>query len=364
MLPFILIALAYLINLTGLFVLSDISQMFFSFPRPVFYIIISNRFKLMAISAIVFALGLFMVYSNGTSMISLVIYTLIFAITLFAGYWMAPIMVFPSQHKTAEYVSITEADSYLKDDGEVNVLVVKGDARAFATDWMVRPHVAGVQVGGEDIAMTYCGLSHLGIPFQNDNLDLSVMAQVECNLVLVDNNTNEPIEQIFGEMVNSKTQLNRLPSTFMSFGAYKQLYPSGKVFFNPPRSPFDKVIRKALNSLIYGTQYNPEKEQFAFPNVKYVDKRVPLKEQVYGVEINGEAVAYRLDHLRVSGSIVDTVGGTTITVKYFPDYDYIDMFYGDVPDVMPLDEQPKVPHASRILWGIWSNFYRDTAVRA
>lgn len=362
MLPFIFIAIALIINLVGFAVLSDVSQMFFSFPRSAFYTVINNRYKLMGLSLVIFTLGLLMLYSNSASIPSLIIYTLIFAITLFSGYWMTPIMIFPSQHKTAKYVSVSEANSHLKDDDEVHVLVVNGDARAFATDWIVRPHVAGVQVGGEDIAMTYCGLSHLGIPYQNDNLDLSVMTQVECNLVLVDNNTNEPIEQIFGEMVNSKTQLNRLPSTFMSYGSYKQLYPNGKVFFNPPSSPIDKIMQMALNFII-DMQYNPERDSFAFPNVKYVDSRVPLKEQVYGVEINGEAVAYRLDHLRKSGHLVDTVGGETITVKYFSEYDYVDMFYGDVPDVKPLNNNQKVPHASRILWGIWSNFYRDTTVQ-
>jgi hypothetical protein len=364
MLAFIFIAIALIINLAGFFILSDISQMFFSFPRSYFYNVINNRYKLMGLSAVSFILGVLMLYSDGASIASLIIWFAIFDITLFSGYWIAPLMIFPSQQKSAQYVSIAEAMSHLKDEEEVNVLVVNGDARAFATDWIIRPHVAGVQVGGEDVVMTYCGLSHLGIPFKNQNLDLVAMAQIECNLLLVDNNTNEPIQQISGTKVNDDTQLDRIPSAFMSFGAYKKLYPEGKVFFNPPANPLDKIIRKALNFLVYGTQYNPEKEQFAFPNVPHVDNRIPLKEQVYGVEINGEAVAYRLDHLRKSGHIVDTVGGETITVKYFADYDYIDMFYGDTPDVMPLDEEHKVPHASRILWGIWSNFYQDTAVRA
>ena len=363
MLFFVFGAIAILINMVGFVVLSDISQMFFSFPRSYFYTVISNRFKLMGIGAVAFLLGLMAGFADGVALSGLAIYTVIYIFTAFSGYWMAPLMIFPDQQKNAQYASIAETEPHLKDDDEVLVMVVNNDARAYPTDWTVRPHVAGANVGGEDVVVTYCGLSHLGIPYKNNNLDLSVIAQVECNLILVDNNTNEPIEQIYGRMVNSETRLEPLPAAFMSFGSFKQLYPDGKVFFNPPGNPLDKIIRTALNGLVYGTHYNPAKPNFAFPNVKYRDDRVPLKEQVYGVQINGEAVAYRLGYLHEEGYSVDTVGGETITVKYFPEYDYVDMFYGDVPDVEPQDNVARVPHASRVLWGIWANFYRDTTVR-
>ena len=364
MLFFLFGAIAIIINLIAVFVLTDFSQMFMSFPRSIFYTIINNRFPLMGVGAIAFVLGLITGLSSGVAGSTLIIFIALYLITLYIGYWAQPLSIFPSQQKDAQYASISETQSYLNDQEEVMVLVVNDDARAFPTDWIVRPHVAGAQVGGEDVVMTYCGLSHLAVPFQNDNLDLVVMAQVECNVILVDNVANEPIEQIYGNRIKSGSKLDMLPSVFMSFGSFKQLYPQGKVFFNPPRNTIDKTIRKALNTLLYGTQYNHNKTNFAFPNVKYKDDRLPLKEQVYGVEINREAVAYRLDNLKEVGHVVDTVGGETITVKYFPDYDYVDIFYGDVPDVSPKDDVRRVPHASRVLWGIWANFYRDTAIRA
>lgn len=91
---------------------------------------------------------------------------------------------------------------------------------------------------------------------------------------------------------------------------------------------------------------------------------------VYGVVRDGEAVAFTLDHLRRhGGAVTDRVGGSPITVKHFPDFGFVDVFEGDVREVDARGLLPggtrarRVPHASRVLWLIWANFYRESGVR-
>lgn len=66
---------------------------------------------------------------------------------------------------------------------------------------------------------------------------------------------------------------------------------------------------------------------------------------------------------------VDTVGGKVVTIKYFPEYEFIKVFYGDDVNVNHYGKDEngiklnKVAHYNQILWIIWSNFYEDTKVR-
>ena len=358
---YLLALVSFSINLAGFVVLSDVAQIFGAFPRSVFYTMIKNRFVLMAISDLAFVISVVVALNNDVPGGVLVIYAILFAATFFAGYWAAPLMVFPSQHKNARFAPVSEAAAHLQSEEEVMVVSVGDNVCAYPTEWATRPHIVGTKLGGEDVVTTYCGLSHLCVPFKDEGFNLKVMAQTECNVILVDSGSNKTIQQIYGTRVNDGTAIERYPAVFMTFEAYQRLYPDGTVFFNPPGNPLDRAIRKSLNGML-DNQYDQNQDRFIFRNVNHVDNRVPLKEQVYGVEINGEAKAYRLDDLREVGSMVDTIGGETITVKYFPDYDYIDVFYGDVPDITPQDSASKVPHANRILWGVWANFFRDTAV--
>jgi hypothetical protein len=363
-------ALSLLVALAGFLALGDVGQWVIVLPRAFVYRVFHARIPLMILGLGALGVALFLGISERMAPgWALGLHGVLFAVLFFGGFVGPTYVLFPAKQHSARYVPVTEVN--LPDDAEVLVVEVDGDARAFPTAWMLRPHVAGDTVGGEPVVMTYCGLSHLGVACRNEikgaPLDLKVMTQLENNLVLFDAATQEPIEQIYS------SQVDRIPSTMMPLRSFRSLYPRGKVFFNPPDGFLDRRVRGMMDRQLHskGGHYDPSNPRPVFPTIKHVDPRVPPKEQVYGVALDGKAVAFTLDHLRRHGdAVTDRVGDSSITVKHFPEFGFVDVFEGDVREVdargfLPDGTRAKrVPHANRVLWLIWANFYRETSVQA
>ena len=79
-----------------------------------------------------------------------------------------------------------------------------------------------------------------------------------------------------------------------------------------------------------GGQFDENNPNPSFPTIEYSDKRIPSKERVFGGMINDDKVAYTVNYLINNNNVaVDTVGGKVVTIKYFPEYEFVDVFYGD-----------------------------------
>lgn len=114
---------------------------------------------------------------------------------LFFIHLFAPYIWLRAQQHDAMFISVAEADKLLTREADVLVLEINGDARAYPRDWIMVPHIAGDNVGGEDVAMTYCALSNLPQAFTTkpggDAADFRVIAQVNNNLVFTDTRSGE-----------------------------------------------------------------------------------------------------------------------------------------------------------------------------
>jgi hypothetical protein len=370
-------ALALIVALAGFLALGDVGQWVIVLPRAFTYSVFRVRVPLLVFGLGAFGVALTLgIAERLAPRWALGLYGAVCGGLFFGGFAVPTYVMFPTKQHTARYVPVAGVAGVLSDDEEVLAVEVDGDARAFPSAWMLRPHVAGDTVGGEPVVMTYCGLSHLGVAYRNElggaPLDLKVMTQLENNLVLFDTATQEPIEQIYGRAVKRGAVVEQVPSVMMPLRTFRALYPQGTVFFNPPGGFLDRGVRGMMNGqlLAKGGQYDPANPRPVFPTIGHVDPRVPPKEQVYGVVRDGKAVAFTLDHLRRHGDVVTgRAGDSVITVKHFPDLGFVDVFEGDVREVDARGVLPggarakRVPHASRVLWLIWANFYRDTGVR-
>ena len=368
---------AFILVIVGFFALADLIQWFIHFPDAFTYWAFNNRYLLMvpASMALITAIVLNLKYRYMSKWLmgaSIVIYFVLFM----SGFIAPPYLMFRSEHYTATFVTNDQVEeAYLSDSDEVLVLEINGDARAYPNKWIVQPHIAGDRVGGEDVVMTYCGLSHVGQAYYNsidgEPIDLKVMTQLKNNLVMFDNNSKEPIPQVYGNMVNTGRYLNQIPSTVMPYGSFADLYPGGQVYYYSHKNFIDRQVYKMLDKVIYheGGQYDKSTEELSFPSIAYTDNRLHAKEQVYGVIIDGATVAYTRDYLiENGGAVTEEIGGREITVKYFEDYDFVNVFEGnvqatDAQGYLHGERQLAVPHYNRILWKVWANFYRDTEVR-
>jgi hypothetical protein len=300
-------------------------------------------------------------------------YTLLFAALFTAGYVNTSYLMFRSQQHSASYVSVREALNYIRESEPASVIEVEGEARAYPHKWLAQPHVAGDEVGGQEVAVTYCPLSNLGQAYASqvdgDPLDLQVLKRMDNNLVMFDAHTKEPIRQIYGFFKDTRRKPDQVPSTVMSLASFKQLYPNGKVFFNPATNAWDSFARWLQSQPFYANG-GPNGSRNSRSGFTSGHGKIQPKEKIYGVRVNGDCLAYTRGYLmRHNNVVVDEVGGVTVTVKYFPEHQFVDIYYGEVPEVDPRGfdskgvKQARVPHYNQVFWEIWSHFFPKTTAR-
>jgi hypothetical protein len=303
----------------------------------------------------------------------------------FVAFIVTSYIMFPSQHYSAKFLSVEDFfDTDFREDQlstaasaawRVMVLEINGDARAYPINYITQTHVAGGElVGGEDVVMTFCGLSHLSVAFANEvngeKLNLRVMGQFHNNLVLFDRDTNEPIHQIKGKFEREGTALKSYPSVMMCIENFAALYPQGKIYYRSPqdRDLIDKIVFMLLEHGM-GEQYDPSTPELAFDTSPYDDKRLPAKELIYAIIDDGKSVVFTKEFIagQPGGYFEYQLRGQTIAVKYFPEYDYVDMFVGaGAQKVNHLGELPdgsklvKYRHINQMLWRVYQYFYPDS----
>jgi len=184
--------------------LGDVSQMLIQVKRKNMLRFVRNEYRLIAIG--LGGLALMTIAHFGLSAGS-------------RGFWWTAILLctflygFPfiwvhvglrNQKDSVRYYSIEEAKEYVSPLSQVIVIENHGIARAHPQAQLMRPHLAGNDEGldGENVVMTYCAMANLGIGYtpevEGQKLDLEVVAQHGNNLILRDNRTGEPIQQIYG----------------------------------------------------------------------------------------------------------------------------------------------------------------------
>jgi hypothetical protein len=274
------------------------------------------------------------------------------------------------------------ADQVLKATDEVIVVEINGDARAFPDLFITQPHIVGDIIGGEEVVMTYCGLSHLGMayaPFLNgQRLDLKVFSQLENNLIAWDAVTGIPIQQIPGKFERQSERMKEYPSFRVTYGVFKKLFPGGYVFYNPVASMRDNPIKHYWDHMTRLIMFhaidfqhdNPDKS--VFPTLELKDDRLPWKEKVYGIRLNGDAVAYTKAFLKDHPFVRTKIGGAAMIIAYDAEHDVVTPFYADRSTAKSVDAYGSTDDGqklrrvegllSEVFWMIWSHFEKGTDV--
>ncbi|MDP7101544.1 MAG: DUF3179 domain-containing (seleno)protein [Rhodospirillales bacterium] len=373
------LVVALIVGVIGFVVLADLSQFVVEAPRNLTMKAFHWRFELITVGLFSAVYGYWVCRSRQLLSRRMLKWWLIaFIFLMVFGYFNATYMMFRTQHQTARFVpieNIVNAPTIeVRDTDEVFVVEINGDARAYPLDWITQPHIAGDMIGGKNVALTYCSLSHLGYAFTpklgGKEVDLGVMTQLKNNLVMYDKNTNKPIQQIWGNFEGEKERMEMWPTRIMSFAAFRDLYPKGKVFHNPIHNPWDWFTRWMMFTVL---DYQHVIEPPVFPTIDKYDERLPTKAYVYGLRVGDTKIAYTLDYIKRNGGIVNTeVGGKPIALVYYKDHDFVDAFErtvsGKIIEVKEVDEYgvsphgklKRVPMAVEIFWIIWHTFYPDT----
>lgn len=369
--------------------LSDFSQLLNirHFPRSQFMKTWYAR-KTLKLGAILGAIGALAInhYDQVISMPVLVALLAIGFLFYYAGI-INPVFMMPSKQHTGKFVPIDEAKQKVRPHNLVMVIENNGQARAHPDFEMWRPHIAGDNkgLGGENIIMTYCSLSNLGMAFrpeiQGQKLDLKVATQLENNLLMWDKVTGEPVQQIMGHReCNIAASMPEFPSFTMTFGDFCHAYPDGEVFveqrtrfFHNPIAAVHDLVMDMLFYFHIAKQRN--NDDFLFNTIKHHDseQRLHRKEQVWGLNIGEDYVCYSKDFIAQQGGIINTrVGGQRIVINIDKDYDVVSVWHNPSnQDITKIDffgrwaegELARVATVkSGVFYGVWYNFFPHTEV--
>lgn len=371
----------------------DFSQMVYKPSRRAVHLFLKHRNLVIFDSVAIWILGLAAHLTVAeTSRWLLVVTALLLAMFTVLAYGMSPYVVFPSLRRP-DWISALEADRALDPDEDVIGVVVNGDSRAYPVGWSFRPHLVQDTVGGEEVVMSYCLLSNLGVTFRADvagePMHCIMPIQWENNMVIYDKAGDRLIQQVDGTVLYGRdvgTALTTYPTQIMPWQSWRELHPDTKVLHNPPRGVWDRFVRRFI-----GTRFLEEnrlRQGPMFPTIAEIDDRLPSKEEVVGVEIDGVHRAYPVTLVEELGAINDDVGRVPIVVaahrgaiavfdrrvqsevetfSVSPDGELVGSrggrwgvdggsIGGASPDLVP------VPNHNRVLWFIWSNFNPTTEV--
>lgn len=217
--------------------------------------------------------------------------------------------------KDPKFVSVPEADAWLKPLEPV-ILVQAGDeAKAYPIQILIWHEIANDTVGGEPLVVTFCPLCNTAIAFKRtvneDVLDFGTTGRLRySNLIMYDRQTESWWQQATGEAIAGELtgmQLEFYPAVIISWEDFKTTYPDGKVLSretghlrNYGRNPY----------VGYDDVNNPP---FLYRGPVTPDQLPPVA-RVLTIDLNGEAVAYPYETLEKVGVANDAVGGEEVVV--------------------------------------------------
>lgn len=292
-----------------------------------------------------------------------------------------------NQQNKATYYSIAEARNYVRPKDSVIVLANGNEARAHPDYHIKRPHLAGNSegLGGENVIMTYCCMTHLGLGFKPEidgqPQELNVLAQIGNNLIMRDSEKGEPIQQMYGTRECdgrwSESAMQQWPTFRMSFRGFQKAYPNGTVFLNKIpsfwKNPFLYFLDHFVEAIfLWGTVSHHTNESLMFETMDSYDNRLPLKELVWGFNIGKDSVAYTEDFVLENGGIVNaTVGDKNIVIAWDNDYESMGVYYNhtDQP-IETINFWGKTSHGDELkrvetvkaetYWCVWANYFPET----
>ncbi len=227
-----------------------------------------------------------------------------------------------------DFVTAETAMDFLDDGDIVFGLAYDGMVIAYPQSILVWHEIVNYEINGKPISVTYCPLTGSTIAFHGwlgdgSNTTFGTSGSlVNSNLVMYDRKTNSYWPQILSQAINGQSLgdgLQRIQMYFTSWGAWRSLHPNTIVL-----SENTGFIRD-YNRDPYGSYADPNSYYNsgspAFP-VMNEDDRLPDKEVVVGIDVNGSQLAIKKSDIR----------DWQVYNFQFGDYKYV-VLYDNVLDV-------------------------------
>ena len=109
-----------------------------------------------------------------------------------------------------------------------------------------------------------------------------------------------------------------------------------------------------------------------FPTIEHFDDRLPTKALVWGLDINGDYVAYTEGFVRDNGNVVNaSIGGENVVIAWDEQYESLGVYHNTTgEEVSAVDffgvtnTGAMLPRVSTVkagaFWVVWANFFPQT----
>ncbi len=206
-----------------------------------------------------------------------------------------------------KFVSVAQADEFLGDDLPGIDFEVNGAHRFYPVQILNWHQVVNDIFGVEQIAVTFDPLTYSSAVnsrvINGGITTLNASGKViDNNSVLIDDQNGELYIQLTGQGISRTSGfpwLQELPSTFMSWGDWKEQNPNGEVLSNDTGSVFDYTRHP------YGA-YDTAKTIY-FP-LTYKTPDLSPKWIVTSVKANDQAISFTQKIMDGKGALVETLG--------------------------------------------------------
>jgi hypothetical protein len=217
------------------------------------------------------------------------------------------------------FVTVSEADAWLKPNEPVISFQVGSDVRAYPIQILVWHEIVNDRVGGVPVAVTFCPLCNTAIVFERAVggrvLDFGTTERLRfSNLLMYDRQTESWWQQAIGQAIIGQltgTTLVSRPAAILSWTTFKTAHSDGKVLSR------DTGYDRPYGQNPYQGYDNVNQSPFLYTGPPIPGKLRPMA-RVLIVVIDGEAVAYPFDSLQKVHIVNDRVGKTDVVALWVP----------------------------------------------
>ena len=213
------------------------------------------------------------------------------------------------------FASVGAAREWLADAEPVIALEHGGEAKAYPLQILIWHEIVNDDIAGLPVAATYCPLCNSALVFERELdgalYDFGVSGNLRnSDLIMWDRQTESWWQQLTGEAIAGElagARLRVVPAQIVSWGVFADAYPDGLVLDRPS-------ARRPYGSNPYVGYDAPNLPPFLYRSP--TDPRLPPKERVAAVEINGQAAAFPYSRLAEERVVHYEVGGEPLVVFF------------------------------------------------
>ena len=251
-----------------------------------------------------------------------------------------------------QFVSVKEADRWLKPGDRVIALTLNGESRAYPIRILVWHEIVNDHVGDRAVAVTYCPLCGTAMIFdaspQGRPLEFGVSGLLyQSDVLMYDRESESLWSQLMMEAVSGPqvgTKLTLIESYDQTWKAWKDRHPEGKVlsrktghprnYNNPPYEGYEKRGRPL------------------FPVRQYREDLEPMN-WVAGVLWEEGSVAFPIEELKATKKVKIRFKSRVLEAEMEPKSEKITVRDGETGETLPV---------TKAYWFAWQAFYPETGL--